>query len=135
MNNTIDAHLEFSYRGETRSLSSTLDLDRLIDGSETLPSIHALMAAEHGIDTYSYQYEVLLEEPLRFDNAQGGATKFLEGEDFDLAAYAEWWRTNGSMAPLQQIAKKELGIDDLSQHPQLKNALMQAYNLGLRRNS
>ncbi len=135
MKNTIEAHLEFSYRGETRSLSSTLDLDRLMDGSDVLPSIHALMAAEHGIDTYSYQYEVLLEEPLRFDNAQGGATKFLEGEDFDLAAYAAWWRNNGSLAPLAAIAQKELGIDDLSQHPHLKNALLEAYNLGLRRNS
>ncbi len=135
MKNSIDAHLEFSYRGETYSFSSTLDLDRLLQNSDTLPPIHGLLAAEHGIDTYSYQYEVMLEEPIRFDNAHGMAADFVNGEDFDAMGYAASWRNNRLLAPLQAIAKRELGVDDLAKHPQLKNALMQAYNLGLRRNS
>ncbi len=132
--NSIDAHLEFSYRGETYSLSSTLDLDRLLE-SDALPPLHALLAAEHGIDTYSYLYEVMLEEPIRFDNAQGMAADFVNGEDFDATAYAAAWHNHRLLAPLQEIAKNEMGIDDLTRHPQLKNALMQAYYLGLRRNS
>jgi hypothetical protein len=135
MNNSIDAHLEFSFKGETYSLSSTLDLDRLLENSDALPSLHALLAAQHGIDTYSYQYEVMLEEPIRFDNARGMAADFVNGEDFDAAAYAAAWRNHRLLAPLQEIAKNEMGIDDLNRHPQLKNALMQAYHLGLRRNS
>jgi hypothetical protein len=31
---------------------------------------------------------------------------------------------------LQPIATRELGIDDLNEHPELKRALMAAYSLG-----
>ncbi len=132
MKNCIDAHLEFSFKGETFSLSSTLDLDRLVEQDGDLPSIHALLAAQHGIDTHSYLYEVMQEEPVRFDHAQGAAAEFLNGEEFNLADYAARWQDRAVFASLQAIAQRELGVTDLNQQPRVRNALLHAYHLGRR---
>jgi len=129
--NRIDAHIEFSFRGESYDLSSTLDLDRVLEKYLTLPSLHIVLAVEHGIDTYSYLYEVMQEEDIRFDNAQGMAADFLTDGVFDLEGFTAQWGEGHLTAPLQIIAQQELGIEDIEQHPQLKNALLRAYQLGL----
>lgn len=129
--NRIDAHIEFSFRGESYDLSSTLDLDRVLEKYLTLPSLHIVLAIEHGIDTYSYLYEVMQEEEIRFDNAQGMAAEFLKDGVFDLEGYTAHWGEHLRIAPLQVIAQQEMGIDDLDRHPQLKSALLRAYQLGV----
>jgi len=130
MKNTVDAHLEFSFKGESHSLSSTLDLDRLLARYDTPPSLYATMALEHGIDTYSYLYEVMQETEIEFNNAQGIAANFLTDGDFDQAVLADNWQELRVLILLQPIALRELGIADLNQEQKLKNALIQAYNLG-----
>ena len=130
MTSSIDAHIEFSFKGENYSLSSTLDLDKLLTQYDTLPSIHLILAKEHGIDTYSYLYEVMEEAEIEFKNAQGIAANFLNGRDFNLTQLAAAWLEIGALALLQPIAMRELGIADLNQHPKIKNALVQAFNLG-----
>ncbi|HEX5363454.1 MAG TPA: hypothetical protein VFW59_04245 [Gallionella sp.] len=131
MINRIDAHIEFSFKGESHELSSTLDLDRVLEKYLTLPSLHLVMAVEHGIDTYSYLYEVMQEEDIRFDNAQGLAADFLVDDVFDMAGYAAQRDQSQANTSLQAIALQEMGIEDLEQHPRLKNALLRAYQLGL----
>lgn len=130
MNNSIDARIEFSFKGEDYALTSTVDLNRLMSNHHEFSSIHTILAREHGIDTYSYLYEVMLETELSFDNAQGGAAGFLHDGEFDHAAFARHWHEHQTAALLQPIAARELGITDLEQHPALKNALIQAYQLG-----
>ncbi len=130
MKNCIDAHIEFSFKGETYALSATLDLDQLLGQDGDLPSVHALLAARHSIDMYSYLYEVMQEEPVRFDHAQGAAAEFLHEGKFSLADYAAHWQDHEMFAPLQAIAQRELGVSDLNQQPRLRNALLQAYHLG-----
>ena len=129
--NRIDAHIEFSFKGENYELSSTLDLDRVLEKYLTLPSLHVVLAVEHGIDTYSYLYEVMLEDEIRFDNAQGMAVDFLKDGVFDLDGYTAQWGESLRIAPLQIIAQQEMGIEDLDRHPQLKSALLRAYQLGV----
>jgi len=129
--NRVDAHIEFSFKGESYDLTSTLDLDRVLEKYLTLPSLHIVLAVEHGIDTYSYLYEVMQEEEIRFDNAQGMAADFLTDGVFDLDGYTAHWGENHRLAPLQIIAQQEMGIEDLDQHPQLKSALLRAYQLGV----
>jgi len=130
MKNSIDAHIEFSFKGETYSLSSSLDLDQLLAHHDSLPSVHALLAKEHGVDTYSYLYEVMQEEAIEFSNPQGSAADFLSDGNFNDKAFAASWKNCQALALLQPIATSELGITDLDQHAALKNALLQAYNLG-----
>jgi hypothetical protein len=130
MKNSIDAHVEFSFKGETYAPFSTIDLDDLVEHHGSLQAIHALLAEQHGIDTYSYLYEVMQQAEVVFDNAQGLAVDFLSEGQFDEEAFATQWRENRILSRLQTIATRELGMDDLRQNQGLKNALLQAYQLG-----
>ncbi|MBZ0106524.1 MAG: hypothetical protein K8H84_12950 [Sulfuricella denitrificans] len=130
MPNSIDAHIEFSFKGETHSLFARIDLDDFLGPGALPPSIHAVLAREHGIDTYSYLYEVMQEEDIRFDNAQGLASNYLKDGMFDMEGCFTGLQENMTLDLLQAISKRELGIADLEQHPALKKALLQAYSLG-----
>ena len=132
MKNSIDAHVEFSFKGEDYSLTSHVDLDLLMEAESSLPSFHTILACDHGIDTYSYLYEVMLESDIRFSDAQGIAADFSSGEDFDREGFVNSWQEYRIINLLQPIATRELGITDLNQHQSLKNALAQAYDLGKR---
>lgn len=132
MKNCIDAQIAFSFKGENYALTSNIDLDQLMQHDHSLPSFHAILARDHKIDTYSYLYEVMLETEIRFAHAQGIAADFLINGDFNQAAFIVAWQENTALALLQPIASRELGIADLNQHLGLKNALVQAYNLGKR---
>lgn len=132
MKNSIDAHVEFSFKGETYSLTSTIDLDQLMEHDRSFPSFHAILAREHKIDTYSYLYEVMLETEISFSSALGIAVDYLSDGDFDQAAFITAWQEYKVISLLQPIAARELGIADLNQHQSLKSALFQAYSLGKR---
>lgn len=132
MKNSIDAHVEFSFKGEDYSLTSHVNLDILMETESSLPSFHAILALDHKIDTYSYLYEVMLESEIRFANAQGIAVNFLSGENFNQEGFINSWQENRILDLLQPIATRELGIADLNQHQSLKIALVQAYDLGKR---
>ncbi|HEY0665033.1 MAG TPA: hypothetical protein VGD24_03110 [Gallionella sp.] len=130
MQNSIDAHVEFSFRGEDYSLCSTLDLDKLLAQHDSLPSLHAILAREHGIDTYSYLYEVMQEADIEFRNAQGIAADFMSDGEFELNALESNWQNLRILAQLRPIASRTLGITDLDRNEALKSALIQAYKLG-----
>ena len=130
MKNSITAHIEFSFKGETHALTSQLDLDALLSGNKILPSLYEFFAREHHIDTISYLYEVMQVADFEFSNAQGLAANFLRGSDFDAAGFASLWQEQQIVTLLQPIAKRELNIDDLTQQTNIKNALVQAYKLG-----
>ena len=132
MKNSIDAHVEFSFKGEDYSLTSHVDLDQLMENGSSISSFHAILARDNKIDTYSYLYEVMLETGIRFSNAQGIAANFLSGGDFNQEGFISSWQENRVVGLLQPIATRELGITDLDRHPSLKTALVQAYSLGKR---
>lgn len=131
MKNHIDAHIEFSFKGQTYSLTSDIDLDQIMEREHEFPPFHAILAKEHGIDTYSYLYEVMQETEIEFQNAQGIAARFFNDGVFDYAGFSSAWQECKVLALLQPIAMLELGIADLEQHPGLKSALVQAYRLGI----
>ncbi|MFA6921343.1 MAG: hypothetical protein WC216_05830 [Gallionella sp.] len=128
--NSIEACVEFSFKGEDYAHSSRIDLDRLLSQHDALPSIHALLARLHGIDTYSYLYEVMQEAEVTYSNPQGSASDYMVDGEFSLASLASNWQSAKATLLLQPIAERELGINDLNQHHALKRALVAAYNLG-----
>lgn len=132
MKNSIDVHIEFSFKGKAYSLTSNIDLDQLVEHEQSFPSFHAILARDNKIDTYSYLYEVMLETEIRFANARGIAADFLSDGDFNQEAFITAWQENRMLALLQPIATRELGIANLDQHQGLKSALVQAFNLGKR---
>jgi hypothetical protein len=132
MKNSLDAHVEFSFKGEDYSLTSHVNLDLLMEAESSLPSFHAILAHDHKIDTYSYIYEVMLESEIRFSSAQGIAAYFLKCENSNREEFINSWQENRILNLLQPIATRELGIADLNQHQSLKIALIQTYDLGRR---
>jgi len=131
MSDCIVARVEFSFRGENYELESHLDLERMLDKYLDLSSLHHVMAVEHGIDTYSYIFEVMELEPIIFLEANGRAADFLQDGEFDLEGYKALLGESQKMDALRAIALIEMRIDNLDVHPQLKSALMRAYQLGL----
>lgn len=130
MKNSIDASVEFSFKGEDYNYTASIDLDQLLRHHDALPSIHVILARLHSIDSYSYLYEVMQEADVEFSRPQGYAADYLVNGEFDLASLAANWQTAKAASLLQPIAARELGIDDLNQHHALKRALVAAYDLG-----
>jgi hypothetical protein len=130
MKNSLMARVEFSFKGLDYDLNSNLDLDVLLSARLNELSIHSLLAREHKIDPISYLYEVMLETDIEFSNAQGLASAFLHGTQFDMAGFTRSWQEQQFVKLLQPLALRELQIADLDAHPDIKNALVQAYKLG-----
>lgn len=130
MKNSIEARIDFSFKGESYTYTSVIDLDLLFRHHDEMPSIHAILARDHGVDTYSYLYEVMQEEEIAYSGPQGYAIDYLTGGEFDPLAMSAHWQSAKACVLLQPIAEIELGISDLNQHPELKRALVAAYKLG-----
>ena len=130
MNNSIDATVTFSFKGETYTPSTTIDLDVLMREHGSLPRLHYILAMTNKIDTYSYLYEVMEQSPIRFVNAQGAVADFVRNEVLDIVAFQEYWLQSRVIDMLQSIASRELNIDDLEKHAKLKKALLEAYDCG-----
>jgi hypothetical protein len=128
--NSIDAAVEFSYQGVVYHYTTCLDLDLLFRQYDEMPSIHVMLARAHSVDTYSYLYEVMQEEEIVFSHPQGTALAYLVDGEFDHNALATNWQNAQAAALVQPIAERELGITSLDLHPDLKRALVAAYNLG-----
>jgi len=130
MQNTIEANIKLSFQGKHYDLSSTINLNQLMEDGRALHSIYALLAKEHDIDTYSYLYEMMEMENIAFKNAQGMASEFLNDHAFNFEQFSTAWQNQKIVELLSPIAIKTLGITDLDNHPALKNALIAAYHLG-----
>ncbi len=128
--NSIDARVEFSFKGENYTYITRIDLDHLFRHYDEMPSIHAILAREHGVDTYSYLYEVMQAEDIAYTSPQGYALDYLTGGEFDPSVMAADWQSVKAGILLAPIASRELDIADLNLHPALKRALVAAYNLG-----
>jgi hypothetical protein len=82
------------------------------------------------IGAYSYEYEMMLAETIVFSDAKGLIADYVNDGILDLAAFNSAWSENFIVEKLQTIAKKNLSIEDLHQHPDLTAALLEAYQLG-----
>ena len=130
MINKITASIEFYFKGKHFTPSVELDLDDIMTTHRALPDLHPYLARLHAIDTYSYEYEMMLAEDIQFSNAQGWAADFVSDGQFNYTEFEQAWLEQETLQTLSSIIKQELDINDLSQHPALKNVIMAAYNLG-----
>jgi len=130
MANKITASITFYFKGETFTPSLELDLDALMQRYNGLPSLHETLAAENNIDSYSYQYEMLLGEDIQFSDAEGDAMSFLINGKFDQVGYERFWFKKYIVNHLQQIIHTELSIDEIEQHTKLIKAMLAAFQYG-----
>lgn len=130
MQNTIDIRIEFSFKGEDHTLSTTLDLDTLAPDDPAPPDFHHLLAQANGIDTYSYLYEALETYDVEFSNARGLAAACLHDGVFDMDAFRRRRQEQHELAVLGPVAQQYLQVTDLDNQPALKQALLAAYQAG-----
>lgn len=130
MENSITISAQFDFRGKTFRPAITLELDWLMERGAELPDYHQRLAAENGIDPYSYEYEVLESSELVFENATGLAAEYVMDGHFDFEGFRQRWLEQSELGALERIARKHLGVEQLDQQPALKGALLEAYRLG-----
>ena len=132
--NKIVASIEFYFKGERYTPRATIYLDKLMatlqNSHNKLAPIYPLLAKENGIDLYSYEFEIMLEEPIRFSEATGIATDYLRDGQFFIDDFEKAWHELIILKHIQSIAKQHLAIDDLVKSPDLKNALVEAFLAG-----
>jgi hypothetical protein len=129
-NNKVTARIEFYFKGEKFTPSAVLDIDKLLEKTDKLPVIHDLLARENGIDSYSYHYEIMLLENIKYDNPQGIIRDYIANGVLDIKAFESRWKELKVLTILQAIAFTHLNVEDLEQQQELKNALFEAYQLG-----
>ena len=130
MKNTVTASIHFSFKGENHSPSITVELDRYIETTGTLPDLYQLIARENDFDLYSYEYEMMQAQDIVFSNPQGLVTDFINNGVLDFTAFKSVFKQQKVLHQLQDIAKEQMQIENLEQQPDLKEALIQAYSLG-----
>jgi hypothetical protein len=131
MSNHITASVEFYFKGERHGASIELDMDQHMHTSGELPDVYPLLAKAMSIGPYSYEYEMMLAETIVFSHAKGLIAQYVKNGILDLAAFNTAWSETIIIEKFQDIAKQHLSIDDIDQYPELKNALLEAYQLGI----
>ncbi len=129
MANKVKVSAEFSYQGQVYALTVNLDLDDF----DAVDNIHDLilikLAKAHQIDTYSYQFEVLQQSALKFEQAEGLVADYIDNDCLDYAAFKKAQKEALIFKKIAKIAKIHLDINDLNTHPKLKQALIECYLL------
>ncbi|NOQ94521.1 MAG: hypothetical protein GQ547_07805 [Methylophaga sp.] len=128
--NKITARIEFSFKGKEHKPSSVLDLDELMIKHRTIPPLHQHLAIVNNIDSYSYEYEMLLGEDIQFSDAEGLAKSFVTNNHFDQIAFEQYWLEQELLKKLAPTIKQQLDIDDINQNPALKSVILSAYKMG-----
>jgi hypothetical protein len=129
-NHTVRAHVAFSFKAETYALDTILDLDRCAGAEDEAPNIHLLLARAHGIDPYSYLYEVLESHEIEFSEPTGIAAQCCQDGMFDWAQFQQLRRDESDLQVVGKIAARTLGVSDLDARADLKAALLAAYRAG-----
>jgi len=133
MSNIVKASVVFCYKGETLSPSITIDLDEYLQASNTntLPDLYPMIAKANNHDLYSYEFEMMQAENIVFSEASGMVVEFIKDGFLDIETFLQAWKTSKVLEKLAVVAKDRLSIDDLNDEPDIKQALLDAYELGL----
>jgi len=130
MSNHITASVEFYFKGEKISSSIDLDMDPHMQATGRLPNLYPLLARAIDLGLYSYEYEMMQAEEILYNNAKGLIAEHINEGSLDFDSFEAEWSEAQTLDKLQGIAQQHLSIDDLQQHVDLKNALLEAYRLG-----
>jgi len=130
MKNQVTASVEFYYKGEKHSARVEVDLDHYMQTEGQIPALYPLLAQAIELDFYSYEYEMMQAEPIIFSDATGLVADYVTDGKLDFDAFQIAFNRHAVIERLQAIAREHMDIDDLQQHPDLMNALQDAYQLG-----
>ncbi|MEN8252653.1 MAG: hypothetical protein ABFQ53_03675, partial [Patescibacteria group bacterium] len=112
------------------SPEAKIDLDNLLHKGRDLNLVHSMIASSEKIDPYSYAYEVMQVSEVTYSHATGLAQGFLNNNSFDFLAFKAAWTVQKKLRIIEKIAQEHLNIDQLEQSPEIKKALMEAFEQG-----
>jgi len=127
MPNSVLARIEFSFKGEEIEAVAVIDLDLCLRHGEPMHFIYHELAAQSGIGSHTYEYDVMVMEQAAFSNPTGIATDFTEDGRIDFDGLHAAWKQQKIDDTLRPIALRHLGIDNLDERPEVKAALTEAY--------
>jgi hypothetical protein len=131
--NIITVSIPFSFKGETYSPRSTINLDEHMELAG-IPCLYTHIAEENNISPYSYEHDVMMVADLEFEHAEGMVAEFIHDGHFDTQGFEDKWKELKLIEDIQAIATRWLGSGsietDIDQNPALKSALLEAYELG-----
>ena len=130
MKNRVRVRATFSFRGKTHHPELVLDLDELPPESLEPETLYPMLASANGIDPYSYEYEVLEVTPLEFDQPEGVVTDHLHDGRLDFPALRQALTHAQLHNRLEEIARKQMGVEKLEEIPGLEAALRAAWETG-----
>lgn len=129
-NNTVRAQVAFSFKAEAYEFDTPIDLDRCMGEEGEAPNFHLLLARTHGIDPYSYLYEVFESHEIEFSEPTGIAAQCCHDGVLDWAQFEQLRRDESDLQVVRQIAERTLGVSDLDTRADLKAALVATYRAG-----
>jgi len=127
---TVTASLSFDFRGQCFKPSITIDLHSLILKQQHLNNLHDLLAASIGLDAYRHEYDVMVMEEIVFSKPTGLACDFVSDGYLDFDAFIKAWHQQQILSTIQPIAEQYLNISDLTQHKEIRQALIESYQTG-----
>ena len=127
MSNSVRVSATFSFRGKLLEPEMRLDLDQPLEQGMKPEGLYALLASRNGIDTYSYEYEMLEAEPLVFDQPEGIASNFVRNGQLDWEGLEKAWKEASLIEKLSRIAREHMDIRELEDVPGLKETLLTVY--------
>lgn len=129
MTNKITIAVEFYFKGEAYKFSEVLNLDKIMQQYKSIPSFHHRLAQSNNLDSYSYEYEMMLAEDIEFSNAEGWVIDYVHQNGFDQTGFEQRWHEQNILDGMAAMLKQQLDIDDIEQHPALKSVLLATYKL------
>ncbi len=130
MKNSVVASVVFYFKGERYAPSMVIDLDELMGRNGGMANLHHSIAVANNIDSYSYEYEMMMADDIHFEQPQGLATAFLHDGQFDMEGFSAKWHEQRLVEAVRPIAERCVGVTDLDAKPKLKAALIEAYLAG-----
>jgi hypothetical protein len=127
--NAVTITLPFSFKGKIFEPSCRINLNELMEKG-SFPCLYTHLANENRISVYSYEYDVMMMSDMEFSDATGMVAKFIREGHFDADAFEIKWKQAQLDFQLQQIANRYMEPSNLEQNHGLKQALMDAYQLG-----
>jgi len=129
MQTKMTIRLIYDFRGVTKQLDTEIQLPLYIENIEQyLHSLPTKVAEKDGLDTFSYEFEMLESSPMEVISYESRIKSRLPKLPMDVKDFLEAYKQVGPEAYLQTIA--DAYEVDLEDNPRVIKAMKAAYNLG-----
>lgn len=127
--NSLTASVCFDFQGKSYNIDSEIQIDAIINHQDFYNSIYLALAKIGEIGLYTYEFEIMMDQDIIFSNASGCVVGCIENGKLNLNLL----RKNHQLIKINPQIEKL--IDEYKKNNDLKQALIQAYMLGININS